>query len=392
MKLLYLSGAPTVSTHSKATSGGPRSHVLGIISAFRVKGWTVTEFIFGNQFNTRLRGTNPSLKLKGNFFLRLASDLFRIWVGLINQRKVALRYRGFDLCYERFAAFQSLGALLKRRTGTVWLLETNGPYFLEAKQDRKSVVLSGVCKWLEHRAYHGCDHLIVISEELKIILLEHFGLPKKKIIVLPNGVDTNRFKPSGSAPTSSRNTFTIGFVGALIKWCGLYTLFEAVALLKSELSVSLTVTIVGDGIEMQAFKEKCSQLKLQDTVVFLGNRPWEEIPHLIEGFDLCFSGQVETTSGRMYHSPLKIYEYLAMGKPVVASAFQDAKNTIEEGYNGFLFKAGDVTGLKEKLMAAFRRSGAAGFDHKGIRQRILDHHSWDSRVDFLLKELSNAND
>jgi len=92
----------------------------------------------------------------------------------------------------------------------------------------------------------------------------------------------------------------------------------------------------------------------------------------------------------MYHSPLKLYEYLAMGKPVVASEFSDSKALIKEGYNGFLFKAGQVTELKEKLVQSFNQTKTRGFDTSGIRQEIVTLHSWGARVEVLLRKLSSV--
>ncbi|NBT59278.1 glycosyltransferase, partial [bacterium] len=271
MKLLYLSGAPTVSTDEKAQSGGPRAHILGIISGFKAHGWTVTEFIFGNRFKDRLKNSPPAIQLSRNFLLRLASDLFRVFIGLVNQRKVASSFPGFNLCYERFAAFQALGAGLKKRLGTPWILETNGIYFLEAKKDRRSIVMSSLCRKLEEKAYQECDYLVLISEDLRNLVLHHFRVSPDKILVIPNGVDTERFKPAAGPPAKGTNAFTIGFVGGLIDWCGLGGLFEAVALLKKDLPVPVNLVVAGDGISKDRFISKCKQLGLENSVAFLGN-------------------------------------------------------------------------------------------------------------------------
>ncbi|MBK7051095.1 MAG: glycosyltransferase family 4 protein [Rhodoferax sp.] len=70
------------------------------------------------------------------------------------------------------------------------------------------------------------------------------------------------------------------------------------------------------------------ELKIDDIVTFTGRVSGDSVPSYIEKFDLCFSGQLPSAIGGMYHSPLKIYEYMAMGKPVLASNFADARSVI----------------------------------------------------------------
>jgi glycosyltransferase involved in cell wall biosynthesis len=177
-------------------------------------------------------------------------------------------------------------------------------------------------------------------------------------------------------------------VGTLFDWCGLDLLIEALAEIKEEMRPKLV--IVGDGISRRLFEEKVKKKGVDEYVKFIGKQPWEEIPSLIAGFDFCYSGQIETKSGKMYHSPLKIYEYLSMGKPVIASAYADAKSTILDGKNGFLFIPGD----KEDLIHVIHRSisswKSGDFKMQEIRTRLKNEHSWDQRIEFLLEQLKGS--
>ncbi len=82
----------------------------------------------------------------------------------------------------------------------------------------------------------------------------------------------------------------------------------------------------------------------------------------------------------MYHSPLKLYEYRSMGKPVIASAFDDARGLLGDKRSGFLFDPEDPKSLKQALKEAYH--GRSSFDREGtsIREDILRNHGWEARV------------
>jgi glycosyltransferase involved in cell wall biosynthesis len=82
----------------------------------------------------------------------------------------------------------------------------------------------------------------------------------------------------------------------------------------------------------------------------------------------------------MYHSPLKLYEYMAMAKPIVASAFEDAKRTLTEGETGFLFEPGQKEDLKRALRQAYRSRDQLDKMGDRARQMAIAHHSWIARM------------
>ncbi|AGA80003.1 glycosyltransferase [Echinicola vietnamensis] len=388
MKLLYLSGAPRVSTQLKADAGGARAHILGVINGFKSMNWEVAEFIVGNRIMKSGHKTDFQKSLSKSFFKRLAADLIRITYGMYNNRLSFKKHTEVDCVYERLGAFQLMGHKF-RKHGVPWILETNSVLYEEAKNDRKSIILSGICKKMEAKAYQSCDYLICVTDELKAMVLDHFDIDPAKILVVPNGVDTDRFDPERVTPIREHDEFTIGFVGSVIAWCGVDVLIRAVDILKDE--IPLKVTVVGDGLKKQDWETDCANAGLSDTIKFVGRKAWDQIPGYIGGFDVCYSGQVATKSGKMYHSPLKIYEYLSMGKPVLAAKFQDASNMIHDGVNGFCFKSGDVDDLVEKIRTAYGLFKEGKFRPEEIRRPVVTSHSWKSRIEYILKETKTLN-
>jgi hypothetical protein len=135
----YLAGAPRVSTRPEAGLSGPRAHVLGVIRAFTRLGWQVRPFIAGDRVPPAWNaGHRSETALRSRWIARLAADLLRLALGVINGFRASREVGNVDWAYERFGSFQALGWWFRRK-GTPWILETNVVFFLESAGDRKAV-------------------------------------------------------------------------------------------------------------------------------------------------------------------------------------------------------------------------------------------------------------
>jgi glycosyltransferase involved in cell wall biosynthesis len=360
--------------------------VLGVMGAFEDLGWEVDPFIVGDRSPRKFTAEGSQRALSGGFFRTLVADLVRLTLGAVNARRAWRELGGqVDWVYERLAVLQSLGWIF-RRHGTPWILETNGPLFYEAKAERNAIVLGRLARWLEVKAYRDCDVLVCISDAVKEIALREANIPPGKVVVMPNGVDTTFFDPERCRPARLFPNFTVGFVGTFFPWQALDLLLEALAELRAE-GLDISVALVGDGVMREAWEARARQLGVSTNVAFTGMVPWEEVPQTISGFDVAYSGHVQMGKGGMYHSPLKIYEYLAMGKPIVASAFADARMAIRGGETGFLFRGGDKDDLKRALTDAYRAQEKLSEMGRKARQDAVDLHSWTARIRALIPEV-----
>jgi glycosyltransferase involved in cell wall biosynthesis len=368
-----------VSTRPDAEATGPRSHVLGIITAFRELGWDVHPFISGDRVPRRVATGSRRLLTCGPAFT-LAADLARLAVGRVNARRAWLELGGrVDLVYERFAAFQALGARFHRQ-GVPWVLETQGPFYDEAKFDRASLVLSGLARRLELRAYRQCDVLVCVSHALRNLLIREGGLPADKAIVVPNGVDPSLFAPGAHAPKRTFEGFTIAYTGSLTRWQSLDLLLHAMKELEAG-GVFLHLAVIGDGAMREAWEGLAVDLGVSARVRFLGRLPHREVPALIAGSEVGFAGHARGRHGVVYHSPLKIYEYLAMAKPVVASASDDALAVLREGENGFVYEPEDLAGLVGALRHAWTMAPQLSRMGERAREAVVARHTWRHRAE-----------
>lgn len=386
-RLGFISAALRISTRLETQVPGPRTRVLGLIRGFEALDWEVKTFIMGDRVPQKLIANVPEKATNGKFFPTLAADLARLILSTVNTQKSWQELGSqVDWAFEFAATLQSLGWNFKRN-GIPWIVHTEGILYQESKAERKSIVLSGVARQLEMRTYRECDALVCVSETLKELLVRESGVLPEKVVVVPNGVDTDIFDPGRYKPKRLFPGFTIGFVGGLYMWQAVDLLLEALHELRLE-GMDLSLVVVGDGIMYETWRAQAQSLGIDSNVTFVGRVPWSEVPEYIAGFDVCYTGQVEIQQvGKMYHSPLKLYEYMAMAKPVIASAFEDAKRMLQEGETGFLFKPSNQEDLKRALTRAYKLKEQLPLLGQQAREAVLTQHSWVARVKTMIAGL-----
>ncbi|MEL6787066.1 MAG: glycosyltransferase [Cyanobacteria bacterium J06607_15] len=384
-RLGFIAGAPRISTNPNAEMSGPRSRVLGLIQGFESQGWSVVPFIVGDRTPQKWSAKGSGAAVSKGFLRTLAIDIVRMGLGLYNSwqswREIGSQV---DWVFEYAATLQCLGWIFQRH-GVPWILQVEALLYYEAKAERKALVLDGIAKKLELWSYRQCDVIACVSATLKEILVTEIGIDPSKIVLLPNGVDIQFLDPQLHQPKRVFADFTIGFVGSLYAWAGLGLLLEVMAELETA-GHNLSLVIVGDGEMKDAWSEQADDLGLAERVKFVGRVPWQEVPQYIAGCDIGYSGQIQLQIGKMYLSPMKLYEYMSMAKPVVASAFEDAQRLVQEEETGFLFQPGDKQSLKQALIKAVENRDRLTAMGTAARTQIAAEHSWANRVEHLLQE------
>ena len=385
-RLGYLSGALRVSTHQHAEASGPRTHIVNFLAAMRAIGWEVYPFIAGDRLPSKWSGAGSHERLSRSVPARIAADVMRLAFGWRNAHR-AWREVGtkVDWVYERFAILQALGRRAQRR-GIPWILETNGLFFSEASVERKTLALTMLARRLELAAYKDCDVLVCVSETLRDAVIKEARIRPDKVVVVPNGVDPNVFDPARHNTRRLFGEIVLGFVGSVLEWQGLAPLLDVLVELRSE-GIEMSLVIVGDGVFLSELRQKTQAVGLSANVRFVGRVPVEDVPAYIGGFDLGYVGHVSLARGGMYHSPLKLYEYMAMSKPVVAAAHDDARRVITDGVTGYLFEPENPADLKRALRRAYYARKDLPIMGQHARDLILAEHTWVSRVRAMIPQI-----
>ncbi len=296
-------------------------------------------------------------------------------------RAALAREPPYDLVYERYSLWSFAAMECARAANTPALLEVNAPLIEEQAEHRGLVDRAGAQRVAE-QVFGAATVILAVSEEVAAYVAQFPGT-RHKIQVVPNGVSPNRFSP-GLAPTLPRpaGAFTVGFVGTLKPWHGLSILVEAFARLHRR-HPEARLLIVGDGPERERLAADLAAVGLTEAVHLAGAVDASAVPGWLASMDVGVAPYPPLA--QFYFSPLKVYEYMAAGLPVVASRIGQLKNLIEQGRNGLLVTPGDAAGLAaalERLRSDPELRARLG---QAARSTVLHQHTWDAVAQRVLR-------
>jgi len=259
-----------------------------------------------------------------------------------------------DFVYERYALSSFAGSLLARRLGVPHVLEVNAPLADEEERFR-GLRLSRLTRWLEGWVMRRADLVLVVSPPLERFVQSQ-GVRPDRIRVLPNGVDTRRFNPGRDregvrARLGFDGAFVAGFAGTLRPWHGVAHLIRGFASAATA-QHNMKLLVMGDGPERATLESLAGEAGVADRVAFLGAVPHAEMGDHIAACDvLCAPyGPIDD----FYFSPIKIAEYLACGRPVIASAIGYLAETLDESRGAVLTSPGDEDAIGRALLGLAR--------------------------------------
>jgi len=288
----------------------------------------------------------------------------------------AAREAPFDLIYERYSLWSSAAMECARDLGIPGLLEVNAP-LIEEQAEYRELVDRTSAERVAERAFGAATALLAVSDEVAEYL-ERYPAARGKVQVIPNGVNPDRF-PANLKPSlpGSPGTFTVGFVGTLKAWHGLGILVEAFALVRRS-NPQTRLLLVGDGPERERLVADLSARGLLQAVHFTGAVAPSEVPGLLASMDAAVAPYPKLKN--FYFSPLKVYEYMAAGLPVVASRIGQLEKLIEPEVNGLLVPPGDAAALAAALGQLQNDPELRLRLGQVARAKVLRHHTWDGAV------------
>jgi glycosyltransferase involved in cell wall biosynthesis len=288
-----------------------------------------------------------------------------------------------DLVYERYS--------LWGRTATAWakdntvpsVLEVNAPLVDEQASHRVLVDRAGA-EAVAEATLSAADVVVCVSEPVAAWARSWSRRPER-VAVVANGVDTDRVRPADRPVTPARAVpFTLGFVGTLKPWHGVETLLDALALLHRAEPGAYRLLLVGDGPQAAALQARAEAAGIAALVERTGSVDPVEIAPLLHRMDVAVAPYPETAS---YFSPLKVYEYLAAGLPVVASDVGQLPELLDRGRLGVLVEPGRADALAHAVADLRADEARRCLLRRATREATTDHHGWDRVVDRILSRL-----
>ncbi|MCI0334961.1 MAG: glycosyltransferase family 4 protein [Planctomycetes bacterium] len=292
-------------------------------------------------------------------------------------RKTLEQKGPFDLVYERYTLWSCAAMEYARDGGFPGLLEVNAPLVQEQAKYRR-LFHAGLAEEVARRVFGAAAILLAVSEEVADFL-NQYPDAHQRVHVIPNGVDPDRFALSRDDRQHKKETFTVGFVGTLKPWHGLDILLEAFSRLYQR-DPSIRLLIVGDGPQRPDLEAKIASWSpaLRQAVRLTGAVAGDVVPKLLAEMDVAAAPYPALAD--FYFSPLKVYEYMAAGRAVVASRIGQLARLIEDGRNGVLCSPGNVSELTDAIWRLRRDPAKRDRLGRSARELVSREYAWDVLV------------
>jgi glycosyltransferase involved in cell wall biosynthesis len=360
-------------------TGAEAVHISGIVQALEKMGHQV---ILSSPTGVDVRQTAGSTPFSAaasgsrgwiaRLVDRLPRGLFEVVEFLYNvpayvRNRRLLRRHDCRLIYERHAFFLFSTALLARLYGRPLVVEVNE--LIGDSRVRAQPVFSWLGRWTDRFVFRRARLIVVVSPYLKRRVVREYGISEDKVLVLPNGISAhNAGHPARSAfiahPAAG---FLLGFVGWMVEWHRLDFVIEALA--APEFS-AVELVIIGEGPLQSTLAAQAGTQGVR--VRFVGALPHAEIPAALREMDACV-----VPHSNEYRSPIKLFEYMAQERPILAPRTEPIETVLTHGVDGLLFTPLDVESFRGELRKLLVSNGLRESIGKAARRTVEEKYTWE---------------
>jgi len=258
-------------------------------------------------------------------------------------RKAIKQYQP-DCIYERYNLYLPSGIWAKKLYQLPLILEVNSPLYNE-RQKHNGISITSLALWTERYAWKNADHVLPVTQVLANIVATE-GVDKQKITVIHNGINAQHFpwplviSKAIKQKYQLDNKLILGFVGFVREWHRLDRVLDAIAEHRTE---NWHLFLVGDGPGRESLEKHAEKLGISDRMTITGVINREKMPEYQSVFNLALQPDVTP-----YASPLKMFEYMTLGKAILAPDMANIKEILTADKEALLFS--DEYDFKQKLV------------------------------------------
>lgn len=400
MKILYYSPHPYLNL---STPAGPGTHMREIISAFRVQGHEVATCIIGgehiygssNTFTYSSAGWKGKIKsMIPDLIWQSVKDLNLIRTDHYARECLEMMIDSFkpDLIYERGFYFMTSGVDAAKEYKIPHIIEMNAPFMEEKEELEGKTLVSDIARKKEKHQATNTDMMVVVSSGLKEYYEENYPALKERVLVTPNAIDPKNFRIDHRSASECRerlgikkDELVIGFVGSIFPYHGVERLLDAyIQIMDEEPDKKVHLLIVGDGEIRSELVRKSMVTRHAEKITFTGNVPYEEVSDYIANMDITV-----LANSKWYCSPIKIFEYGAMGKAIVSIRTKAVLDVMVDGEDGIL-----VDDSLEKLKSALKQFIDQPEQRQEMAQRfqtkVMEKHHWKAMGKLILDNFESC--
>lgn len=379
-------------------AGGSIAHIAGVVRGLHQNG-IETIFITSDYIET-IPETIPQHVIRpmaGLYHIHPELEQMAYNIQFIRKSGPILQKTRPGFIYQRYSLFNYSGIVLARDNQIPLVIEYNGSEVWVMKNwGTRGLHFPKIASNIEDAVLHSADLVVVVSNPLKDELISR-GIPENHILINPNGVDPRLFRPDIN-PTRIKEKYqldgriVVGFIGTFGPWHGIDILARTVKPVLARNS-QIIFLLIGDG----SLKEKMKQIIHNDgadaSVVFTGKIPQQEAPEFLSACDILVSPHVQNADGsRFFGSPTKLFEYMAMGKAIVASDLEQIGEVLTHEKNALLVPPGDPEHLAEAILRLAGDPALRARLGLEARKDLLTGYTWEKNVTNVIGWFGNIHE
>jgi glycosyltransferase involved in cell wall biosynthesis len=364
--------------HRTRSKDGQYVHIEEMIHALREQGHEVIIVAPPSAESEDFGADAGAVALLKRYLPKWFYELMELGYSLVAYRRLvkAIREHKPDCVYERYNLFLPAGVWAARRHKLPLLLEVNAP-ILEERSRYDGLSLTRLARWSQAYAWRNADMVLPVTQVLGDIVAS-YGVDPKRIVVIPNGINGKRFEAAPDVDAAKRalgleGRLVLGFTGFVRDWHGLDKVLDMIVGDPPESRRHLLV--VGDGPARQGLERQARELGIENRVTFTGIVGRDDVARHVAAFDIALQPAVVA-----YASPLKLFEYLALGKAIVGPAQPNIEEILRPDYNAVLFDPASKQSLAEAVDRlctdrALREKVAANARTTIVEQKLTWHEN-----------------
>jgi glycosyltransferase involved in cell wall biosynthesis len=372
-------------------AGGSVGHTAGVVHALQLLGSVhivANELLYGVE-DVPITVLRPWLKdprFVAESLYNLEYEPFLMHEVQINHPDVLYhRYSGLSYATARVAKRLNIPMILEYNSSELWTMR-----YWNTQNFLRHLTQSFRMKWIAHIEKYNLKQatlIVVVSEALRDTLINS-NVPAYKILVNPNGVDAEQFKPIDNAESVEikrrlsipEDRIIVGYSGTFGQWHGIPDMAEGIFRLNQDphYCSRLFFVLFGDGKLRSLIEQKIGQF---ENVRFAGVIPFEDIARKLSICDILLSPHGKTPDGaRFFGSPTKLFEYMAMAKGIVASNLDQLGEVITHQRTGWLIEPGNIDELVTGIKTLADNSALRTSLGKAAREEVITHYTWAAHV------------
>ncbi len=298
--------------------------------------------------------------------------------------------------YQRYGRNNYTGVLLANMLNIPCVMEYNGSELWMADNWGKKIRYKKVTEKVELAVFHAADLIVGNAQALKNELVER-GIKPDKIVIIPNGVDAEKFNPNNSGKAIreryglAEDDIVVTFVGTFGPWHGAEVLAKA-AKKVIEQNSQVKFMFVGHGGSIPIVRNIISESCVEDSVVFTGGVKQYDTPYYLAASDIVVSPQIPNPDGSpFFGSPTKLFEYMASGKAIVASNLDQMGQILSHEETALLTTPGNADEIADCIIRLANDAKLRQTLGKNAREEVVKKYTWNIHVQKILEALSRDN-